>query len=314
MTVWLPRGGPAVHRLRVPWRRPRSGRHHLPGPGRGHHLGVRLLTTVSGAPPAATLLLRRKGVILGRTQRYVLLKDRGRWRRSSAHGASPLKRVHPCDYGIGGSLDVSDGTQNLIRCQRSSLWRGDWAVTMSSAPAVTVAIASPFSPVVGVRRHRGRQGRISMSKLLCTTAAVTMPSIPPLQEVPVWSREPAASSLVRHGPGPVSIPGPVLVWSRSGPGPMPVLSGPGPVSFGREDGSVRVRRWPGAVAQPYRSTGAPPKRLAAQSLRRSPKRRVGGPNATTTVLGPRSQGGNATTTVLGPRSQGGNATTTVPGR
>ena len=51
------------------------------------------------------------------------------------------------------------------------------------------------------------------------------------------------------------------------------------------------------MAQPYRSTGAPPKRLAAQSLRRSPKRRVGGPNATTTVLGPRSQGGNATTTV-----------------
>ena len=56
---------------------------------------------------------------------------------------------------------------------------------------------------------------------------------------------------------------------------------------------VRVQRRLGAVAQPYRSTGAPPKRLAAQSLRRSPKGRVGGPNATTTILRPRSQGGIA---------------------
>ena len=149
----------------------------------------------------------------------------------------------------------------------------------TSAPAVptTVAIASRFSPVVGVRRPRGRQGRVSLSSLSRTTAAVTMPSIPPLREVPDWSREPAASSLVRPGPVPVSIPGPVLVrsgpgpvlvrsgpgpvlvrsgpgpilvrsWSdpgpilvRSGPGPVRYWSGPGPVSFGREDGSVRVR-------------------------------------------------------------------------
>ena len=103
--------------------------------------------------------------------------------------------------------------------------------------------------------------------------------------------------------------GPVLVRSRSSPGPVLVRSGPslvrswsgpvwsGPGSSGRADGRVRVRvrvqRRLGAVAQPYRSTGGPPKRLAAQSLRRSPKGRVGGPNATTTILRPRSQGGIA---------------------
>ena len=57
------------------------------------------------------------------------------------------------------------------------------------------------------------------------------------QSGPAWSWS---------GPGlhPWSGPGPILVRSdpvpvRSGPGP--VRSGPGPVSFGREDGSVRVR-------------------------------------------------------------------------
>ena len=115
----------------------------------------------------------------------------------------------------------------------------------TSAPAVptTVAIASRFSPVVGVRRPRGRQGRVSLSSLSRTTAAVTMPSIPPLREVPVWSREPAASSLVRPGPVPVSIPGPVLV--RSGRGPVLVRSGPGPVLVQSGPGPVLVRPWSG---------------------------------------------------------------------
>ena len=115
----------------------------------------------------------------------------------------------------------------------------------TSAPAVptTVAIASRFSPVVGVRRPRGRQGRVSLSSLSRTTAAVTMPSIPPLREVPVWSREPAASSLVRPGAVPVSIPGPVLV--RSGPGP--VRSGPGPVRPWSWSGPVLVRSGPGPI-------------------------------------------------------------------
>ena len=104
-----------------------------------------------------------------------------------------------------------------------------------SAPAVptTVAIASRFSPVVGVRRPRGRQGRVSLSSLSRTTAAVTMPSIPPLREVPVWSREPAASSLVRsRSPSLVrswSGPGPALVRSWSDPGPVQVRSWSGPV-------------------------------------------------------------------------------------
>ena len=126
----------------------------------------------------------------------------------------------------------------------------------TSAPAVptTVAIASRFSPVVGVRRPRGRQGRVSLSSLSRTTAAVTMPSIPPLREVPVWSREPAASSLVRSrspslvrswsGPGPVLVrsgPGPILVRSWSGPGPVRYWSGPGPVPVRSWSGPVLVR-------------------------------------------------------------------------
>ena len=194
--------------------------------------------------------------------------------------------------------------QNLLRCQRSSLWRGNWAVT-TSAPAVPtmVAIVSRFSPVVGVRRHRGRQGRESVALAFvhdCGGHPAEHPAAPRgprlVQKTSCFQSGPAWSW---SGPGlhPWSGPGPVRSWSD--PGPVLVRywswSGPGPVSSGREDGSVRVcvRRWPGAVAQPYRSTGAPPKRLAAQSLRRSPKRRVGGPNATTTVLGPRSQGGIA---------------------
>ena len=122
----------------------------------------------------------------------------------------------------------------------------------TSAPAVptTVAIASRFSPVVGVRRPRGRQGRVSLSSLSRTTAAVTMPSIPPLRQVPVWSREPAASSLVRPGPVPVSIPGPVLV--RSGPGPVRSWSGPGPV----RPWSGPVRSWSGpALVQSWSGPG-----------------------------------------------------------
>ena len=111
---------------------------------------------------ATLILLGRKGVILGRTQRYDLLNDRGQRRRTSAHGSSPLKRVHPCDYGIRGSLDVHDGPQNLLRCQRSSLWRGHGAVT-TSAPAMTMAIAPRFSPVVRPRRRRGRQGCVVLS-------------------------------------------------------------------------------------------------------------------------------------------------------
>ena len=82
-----------------------------------------------------------------------------------------------------------------------------------------------------------------------------MPSIPPLREVPVWSREPAASSLVRPGPVPVSIPGPVLV--RSGPGPVLVRSGPGPVLVRSGPGPVLVQSWSGPGPVPVRSWSDP---------------------------------------------------------
>ena len=129
----------------------------------------------------------------------------------------------------------------------------------TSAPAVptTVAIASRFSPVVGVRRPRGRQGRFSLSSLSRTTAAVTMPSILPLREVPVWSGEPAASSLVRSRSPSLVRSGPVLV--RSGPGPVLVRpwSGPGPVRSWSNPGPALVRSWsdPGPIL--VRSSSGP---------------------------------------------------------